>query len=58
MTQQTVSQPDRERLQPWVLLDTATRIRIASAITGKSHGEIIDELAQGLPPVPAQEQTS
>ena len=59
MTQQTLSQPDRERLQPLVLADTATRIRIASAITGKSHGEVIDELvAQNLPPVPVESEAA
>jgi hypothetical protein len=39
--------------------DTALRLRVQTAVTGKTQGEIIDELVQSnLPPVNQSGQTS
>ena len=47
----TQAEPVREKLQPFVLPETAVRLRVYAAVTGKSQGEVIDELAASLPAV-------
>jgi hypothetical protein len=50
---ETVETVERERLNPFVLPDTARRVKIACATRGMTQGELIDEFAaQHLPPVP------
>jgi hypothetical protein len=51
------AEPGREKLQPFVLPDTALRLRMRCVVTGKTQGELIDELVQAhLPPVTVAEQ--
>lgn len=47
----TQAEPVREKLQPFVLPETAVKLRVHAAVTGKTQGEVIDELAASLPAV-------
>jgi hypothetical protein len=47
----TVSQPERERLNPLVLPETALKIRVHSALKGMSQGELLDMLVKPLAPI-------
>ena len=52
----THGEQGREKLQPWVLPETAMRLRVRCVMTGKTQGELIDELVLAhLPPVTAAE---
>jgi hypothetical protein len=53
----TVSQQktERERIQPFVLQDTAARLRLWSVVRNMSQGELIDQMVQELlPPMPKE----
>lgn len=55
---ETVELAERERLNPFVLPDTARRVKIACATRGLTQGELIDELAlRHLPAVPVNNDT-
>ena len=56
---ETVTQPERERLNPFVTPETAHRVKVACAVQNKTQGEVIDELVmRHLPPVPTTETES
>lgn len=42
----TVSQPERERLNPFVLPETARLVKVHAAMRGLTQGELIDDLAK------------
>ena len=50
-TMETMETEERERLNPFVLPETAQRVKIACVVQGKTQGEIIDDLVMSyLPP--------
>ena len=56
MDEQTLSQPERERLNPIVTQETAIRLKVMCAVRGLTMGELIDELASKHLPAVTIEQ--